>query len=973
LARPTSRKSIASIPEKNAPPGLSADLGPSDPDLPITFIIPGVVNFSKAGPGDCGHNRADLACEDGMPGLPGAEGTDNYTAEALTYLSLPAGLTTMGVRSDDGFRLQLGAPNPGDRYSSNAVIVAEFDGGRGAGDTIVTFNVSEAGLYAARLLYEQGGGDANVEWFTFPPAGGTNSIIGGPNTGTNAVLVNDLANGGISAFAAVSAPLAYVEKLDPFPGAANVTPNEGIHLAIADGSVPVPQSGISLILDGVALSPAISKTGGLTAVDYSLPTPWVSQSKHTASIIFSEGSLKFTNTWSFTVQYYISLDASWRVSGVDTNKPGFNWNIFANSDSGNTANNNERAERDLTLQAVDATGAALPNLADPTAVGVAVGPGTAPTSGNGPIHFEIATTINVDIASNNMPGAPSTDATTDGQAAEVTAYLSLPAGVVHMEVDSDDGFRLYAGANPADLFGRAVVGEHNDGTGPWDLSFFVPQAGIYPFRLVWENGTGGSHLIWRSFDSSGNPVLVNDLANGGIPAYRAFVAGTTVTPYVTGATPVPAIHQFEVANTNLTLVLADGTHPVDDTSISLTVDGKSITPVKQRQGNLLVVSDGGAAFPGLQLPADVHTATLIYKDSTGAYSRTNQWNFNNVEILNLPANPVLTENFDEYPEATNAASAVPPGWTAWNYTAENTPGWDLSNKGSDSFLNWVLISTDDVLVIESSSLSYDPNQLINGQPVANFASGNVLWATSDGRSGVQAQFCVSAPFDLSSVTNPVLVFSSLLRMSNGGNAQSDGIEYSIDGGQTWLPGISYVTVAYGSEGYIMLTPDGSIDVVRTMSVPFPTLIWTDPATGQTGGGTFGSALAEPVTQALAPHLVPRSNNTITSTKVDGFRLPNASLQKDVRLRFYQLGSCSWWFGVDNLAFYDVAPPVVAPLVPHINTIQIAGPNVTITWSNGGTLESSPSLGAPVWTTTGNSSGTFTEPLGRGTKFYRVKQ
>jgi hypothetical protein len=30
LARPTSRKSIASIPEKNAPPGLSADLGQTE-------------------------------------------------------------------------------------------------------------------------------------------------------------------------------------------------------------------------------------------------------------------------------------------------------------------------------------------------------------------------------------------------------------------------------------------------------------------------------------------------------------------------------------------------------------------------------------------------------------------------------------------------------------------------------------------------------------------------------------------------------------------------------------------------------------------------------------------------------------------------------------------------------------------------------------------------------------------------------
>ena len=124
-------------------------------------------------------------------------------------------------------------------------------------------------------------------------------------------------------------------------------------------------------------------------------------------------------------------------------------------------------------------------------------------------------------------------------------------------------------------------------------------------------------------------------------------------------------------------------------------------------------------------------------------------------------------------------------------------------------------------------------------------------------------------------------------------------------------------------------------------MPYSTLIWTDPITKKTGGGDFAAGLAEPVTQSLAPYLAPRSDNTLTSTKVDAIRLPMAAKQKDVRLRFYQLGNCSWWWGVDNLAFYDILAPTTAQTTPppHIDSIIAAGGNITVKWSNGGTTQS----------------------------------
>jgi hypothetical protein len=941
--------------------------GPSSPPnpstAPISFTIPTVINLSKT----AGTTKGNFTPDDQMPGIPGTGGsTDNIAAEILTYLNLPAGIITMGVNSDDGFRVTIGGAVPQDRMSVN---VGEFDGGRGANDTIFQFQITQAGLYAARVLYENGGGDANVEWFT---------VLDGIN-GTNKVLINDTNNANsIPAYHVVTQSHAYFSQVDPAISGSGVLATEGVHLTLVDGSAPVATSSISLAVDGSPVSATIAKNGNTTSIDYTNPVPWLPLSPHGATVVFTDGTLHVTNTWSWTVAYYISLDSTWLVANADTSKPGFNWNIFANADANNLANNNERTERDLSLQAVDSSGNSLPNLADPNASYAAVGPAAAPNPPNAPVHFEIPGTIKFDIApTSNMPGAPSTDTTTDGQAAEVLTYLQLPAGIVAMQIDSDDGWRLYGGPNPADLFGRAVIAEHQNGTGPVKFSFLVPQAGVYPFRLVWENGQVGSRLNWSTINSSGTTVLVNDTANGGINAYRALVGGATLPPVIVGSQPLAAMHtQLLANNTNLLVVLADGTHGIQDSSVKLSIDGKSVTPITQRQGSYLTVNDGGAGFPGLQLQVDLHAATITYSDTTGTYSRTQTWNFNNIESIWLPANPLISENFDSYPEATSSANTVPPGWTNWNFTAPNTPGWDLTDKSSDSYKDWIIISTTTMGNIESSSLNNNPNQLVNGQPVATWVSGNVLWATSDGRSAIQAQFCISKPFDLSSITNPVMIFSSIVRMSAEANEQADGIEYSVDGGKTWNPGIIYVSIAHTRPDYVLLAPDGSIDAVRTLNLPFAVLQWVDPVSHQTVGGTPGSGLAEPITQALAPYMTIRDDTPTISQKVDGIRLPLASRQKDVRLRFYQLGNCSWWWGVDNLAFYDIAPPfVVTPpaQLPHIDSITQTGGQITIKWSNGGTLQFTPTLTNPVWTSTGNSTGTFTTPATGAAQFYRVSR
>lgn len=58
--------------------------------------------------------------------------------------------------------------------------------------------------------------------------------------------------------------------------------------------------------------------------------------------------------------------------------------------------------------------------------------------------------------------------------------------------------------------------------------------------------------------------------------------------------------------------------------------------------------------------------------------------------------------------------------------------------------------------------------------------------------------------------------------------------------------------------------------------------------------------------------------------------------------------------------------------PEISDPTITGGVISFTWINGGTLETAPTPTGP-WTTTGNSSGSFSEPVAPGNKYYRVKR
>ena len=227
-------------------------------------------------------------------------------------------------------------------------------------------------------------------------------------------------------------------------------------------------------------------------------------------------------SWSFTVAGYAVLPASMKVT-ADTTKAGFLWNIFANL--ANTENSIRRAELEMGGLLTATDGSLLPNMADPSAQGVAAAAASAPTAANGLVRFEIPTVINLSVTGGEsngnftpdgqMPGLPSTEGSSDGVAAEVITFVELPVGIITMGVNGDDNFRTLAGI---DAGSAILLGEYDvpGGRTAADtlFNFEVKEAGVYPLRTVYEQGTTSGNIQWFTVKSDGTKVLLNDSANG---------------------------------------------------------------------------------------------------------------------------------------------------------------------------------------------------------------------------------------------------------------------------------------------------------------------------------------------------------------------------------------------------------------------------------------------------------------------------
>jgi hypothetical protein len=479
----------------------------------------------------------------GMPGNNGVSGNnlyENLAEEVLTYMYFPAaGVYEMGVNSDDGFKVTTGV-NPIDQLSS--INVGQTDGGRGSADTDFNILIQAPGYYPFRLLYYNGGGGANCEWFTFQ--NGVRYLINDPDPSNTT---------GIHAY--------YVgPSLPPYVAGVHNTPtNVVFDLAQSPdgGTATIIGSSVQIDVNGYTGALVLgTNASGQTTATFTVGNQigFASGSTNQVTLVFSTSAgQKITNSTSLITPTWQSIPASFAVaSGVDTTKPGFkvkpflsvNGTTIASAEqelAGEEGTNKANLTQTIDGLPIDANGYyTWTNVInwDEVAAGT--------NTGNHDGHFQPPTYPDLEF-----PGMPLVGEATNGLASsawnnleeEILTFVSFPnAGFYTMGVNSDDGFNMTVGLNPA-LYGTngtaLVLGDFDGGRGSSDsdFSFYVQAPGIYRFRLLYFNGGGGANCEWTSIDpATGTRYLVNDTLTTNPTGIHAYYSGPgSITPPPSGA------------------------------------------------------------------------------------------------------------------------------------------------------------------------------------------------------------------------------------------------------------------------------------------------------------------------------------------------------------------------------------------------------------------------------------------------------
>ena len=635
---------------------------------------------------------------------------------------------------------------------------------------------------------------------------------------------------------------------------------------------------------------------------------------------------------------------------ADTNAPGFNVRTVQAAAAGTLPNSLERTENQLAGLLIDpATGEPYANIADLTLF-----------ADDGYYHEETVIDYEQGGGSGSgllIPGIPGTQGGTDNLAMEALTYLVLQPGTYTMVVNSDDGFRVTAAADPRDAFESVTLGSFDGGRGAGDTTFqfSVTAAGAYGFRLIYQEGSSGANVSWF-IDNPADPgarILVNDPNEASsIKAFRSLK--TPQAAYVDVASPTPGAVDVAARPTLTYRIVDGGSSPVAPGSVQLFLDGTPVTATISKNGNKTTVT---YPLTSNLVNASVHAVKLVFSNTAVPPTVTTKeatFTVLNYANLLLPNPPIVAENFDSWAEQTTPPDGLPSekwtynGWTVEQYTSGGGTEWDLLNPNSDAYLGWVVVSRETIAGIgwDSTRRLNVAEQYVNNERIETLINGNCFYAESDVRSGSQVQYLFSPDFDLSGIDDVHLYYHSIYEQ----NQDSIGaVEYSINGGTTWLP------IVYMIDGTdIVLNTEGKTDAEATLNKSHgDAAMYTDAESGEQIGGTFGAFIgAAPETwPTLGPFISGRVNdNAIESKRVEYFPLPQAARQAKVRFRFAQAGTASWYFGIDNFALYGTRSAVTEP-APVLSVSLDAG-QVRLSWSAspaGYKLQGSSSLATGSWT------------------------
>ena len=547
-----------------------------------SYDVSDVLNFNNAASaGGPAANAGIFNLDTQVPGLPGTGtsnfGLDNSVHEFITYLDLKAGVHIFGLNVDDGW-ICTSAPNPRDTLGT-LVGFRNAPGGQG-GNPLVNPNaafsviVPEDGTYPFRILFWEGGGGVNMEFLEVDRQTGTQilindvsgvtpSVVGNSGQTVSAITAHNTYTGPVKPWVKFSVyPLPYIGVTSPLVnGGAAVTLWQNRNPQVAPGPIAVKQpflngswnSGeiqaatgqrpfgdavgaviadlgtgtVGMVLDGASVTPTVTDIPSSTdkLVMYTPNPPLASTSNHIAGLVYA-GT---TNYWLFNVIAFTNVSAADILpsSAADPNAVGFHVKTFqATNGQPNTA-----ARAELQIAGLTNNVAIAGTNADGsyTVRGI-VNWNVQKNPGNTTGEIGNFQPLLTGTPDDPVPGIPGTGLTGTARfeniAAEIFAYLDLPAGYQKFGVNGDDGWKVQVGT-PGQTNGT-VLFTIDRGAGAQDIpfAFIMPQAGLVPVRLVWYQGGGGGNLEFFTYGANGTKIPVNDRNNpNSVKAYYS-VAGT---------------------------------------------------------------------------------------------------------------------------------------------------------------------------------------------------------------------------------------------------------------------------------------------------------------------------------------------------------------------------------------------------------------------------------------------------------------
>ena len=316
----------------------------------------------------------------------------------------------------------------------------------------------------------------------------------------------------------------------------------GFKLGLDDGATNVVDPAIVLVkLNGGIIIPArVTKSNNNTTITYLVPSPTTaplpSLSSNFVEVTFASTNVPpVTNTLtaSFIVPFYATLPPSIKLaaSELDTNAPGFTMRVV----QAPFGLPNKVARREIAQTLI--------NPAD----GITPFANTATPNADGTFLYDEPVAVNYNDQATDTRGffpsiaPPGILGNQDNFNEEIITYVPLTAGLHRFGLQTDDGHRLSAGRDPRDVPNLIDIGAADGGNATERrYYYYVQEAGIYPFRLLWYEGGGTAAAEWFSIDpvdaldAPNYPAITRTLINdtntpAGLPSYRK----TTTPPVLT--------------------------------------------------------------------------------------------------------------------------------------------------------------------------------------------------------------------------------------------------------------------------------------------------------------------------------------------------------------------------------------------------------------------------------------------------------